>query len=767
MRSFWRSTRALLAVLAGATLATFTPQAAQAQTEPTYTISGATVDAAGKGIPNVTVRIDGTTKSVLTNANGEYTLDGLAAGTFKVLARKEGLNFDPASRTITLPTSGEPYSPNGKARFVGTPVTSLYIAGRIVNGDGGPLAGVSVKLKVSSTDPAPKTALTNTDGIYRFDNVPKGGYAIQPILSGWRFEPEQATLTLPTTGFEYSPNGRANFKGVRLTGTLKVQGLTLNGAGQPLAGVQIYRGKTIADGAVPVATSNSEGHWVVEGLAAGTYYFVPKLSGYTFEPGIGSATVPTSGLPWSPNGRIVFTGRKAETKYAIRGKVTTSAGAAIAGVTIKFNDLTTTATTSSTGEYAMENLPSGTYNVKASKDGFTFQPLSVSVTLPTSGQTYSPNGRADFIGTEQISRFTIRGKVTTTGGAALAGVTVQAGAEGPTATTSTTGEYAIEGLAAGTYIVKPSKTNFAFTPASKSVTLPTSGEAASPNGRADFVGAEQTVTKYAIRGKVTNPGGTAISGVVIKIGDAAAATTSTTGEYAIEGLVAGTYTVSASKTNFVFTPASKSVTLPTSGQTYSPNGRVEFVGAEQTVTKYAIRGKVVTTAGIGISGVVIKIGDTASATTSSTGEYAIEGLAAGTYTVSASKTNFAFTPASKSVTLPTSGLTYSPDGRVEFVGAEKTATTYSIGGRVTVSTTNVALPGVEVSLNDATTVSAVTNSEGRFTISNLPAGTYVVHVKLSGYTFAPTTRTITLPTTGLTVSPNGNAEFQASATSTP
>lgn len=69
----------------------------------TYTISGRVTESGGfTGIPGVTVWAD-STHSTTTNANGDYTLTGLPAGTYVIRPEKAPYAFSPASRTVTVP----------------------------------------------------------------------------------------------------------------------------------------------------------------------------------------------------------------------------------------------------------------------------------------------------------------------------------------------------------------------------------------------------------------------------------------------------------------------------------------------------------------------------------------------------------------------------------------------------------------------------------------------------------------------------------------
>ncbi|MFN8489879.1 MAG: Calx-beta domain-containing protein [Caldilineaceae bacterium] len=68
--------------------------------------------------------------------------------------------------------------------------------------------------------------------------------------------------------------------------------------------------------------------------------------------------------------------------------------------------------------------------------------------------------------------------------------------------------------------------------------------------------------------------------------------------------------------------------------------------------------------------------------------------------------------------------------------------TYAISGRVT-NASNAPISGITIS--DGVGHTAPTDSNGSYTLSGLPAGNYVLAPSKDGYTFSPTSRTITVP----------------------
>ena len=145
--------------------------------------------------------------------------------------------------------------------------------------------------------------------------------------------------------------------------------------------------------------------------------------------------------------------------------------------------------------------------------------------------------------------YSISGSITGSGGSgALVNLTGQA-------TTSTTadgsGNYSFSGEINGTYTVTPSNPGVTFTPASQTVTI-NSG----------------VVTGINFTATVTNP--LSISGVIsggagVSVNLTGKATSTTTsdasGNYAFNGLLPGSYTVTPVKTSFVFTPGTQTIAL--------------------------------------------------------------------------------------------------------------------------------------------------------------------------------------------------------------
>ena len=136
-------------------------------------------------------------------------------------------------------------------------------------------------------------------------------------------------------------------------------------------------------------------------------------------------------------------------------------------------------------------------------------------------------------------------------------VVVSAGGGG-SANTDYNGSYTITNLAASTYTLAPSKSGYTFSPSSRAVSVPPDA-----TGQ-DFTGSSSGGETFTISGRVTDGDGDALSGVTVLAGAGGEAVTGGDGQYTISGLVAGTYTLTPSKSGYIFTPFSRTASVPPS-----------------------------------------------------------------------------------------------------------------------------------------------------------------------------------------------------------
>ena len=304
------------------------------------------------------------------------------------------------------------------------------------------------------------------------------------------------------------------------------------------------------------------------------------------------------------------------------------------------------------------------------------------------------------------TKFSIQGTVQLAG-APLPGVTVAV--TDAQAVTAADGTYSLNNLKAGSYTVTPTLSGYAFTPSSRQVTVGPSVQGV------NFTAA--VIPTFTIQGQVTEnlqP----LAGVTVAAGGKTA-TTMTDGTYTLSGVVAGTYTVTATKTAYAFDPASQPVTV-------GPNAT--GVNFKATRVAFTIAG-VVSADGSPLQGATVRNGNQ-SVTTDATGAYSFQSLPAGPYTVNVSKDNYNFIPSRQTVNV-------GPDQtQVNFNG---TLRTYRIAGRVTTGT--VGAGGVTVF---AGTLSTTTDGGGNFSFTGLNAGSYTVTCFAAKQSISPAKQAVTV-----------------------
>ncbi len=271
---------------------------------------------------------------------------------------------------------------------------------------------------------------------------------------------------------------------------------------------------------------------------------------------------------------------------------------------------------------------------------------------------------------------------------------------------------------------------------------------------------------YSVSGTVTL-NGKAQSGVTMTLSGASSApkVTDVNGKYTFTTLPAGVYTVTAAKAGYLFTPASKGVTITTANVI-----SVNFAATGSSDTLYSVSGAVT---GAVTSGITMTLSGAASGTafTDGSGNYSFGNLADGTYSITPSKAMYTFDPLSGTVTVSGGNATGA-----DFVSSSLTGATYSLSGKVSYGTTG--LPGVAIELDGTGPVSGitadvVTDAGGNYSVKGLKSGTYTLNISKPGYAFKPVTplaKIITANTT-LAITAYGDAYAVSgeviSATDTP
>jgi hypothetical protein len=255
---------------------------------------------------------------------------------------------------------------------------------------------------------------------------------------------------------------------------------------------------------------------------------------------------------------------------------------------------------------------------------------------------------------------------------------------------------------------------------------------------------------FSISGQVTD-GGSPVVGAEVRAGGMLD-TTDTSGNYQITNLINGNYTVTASKDNWTFSPASRSVTISSANSTGNNFSRA---------APYSITG---TFSGIPAQSqspaptVYLSNGRSAQATRQGTGPnrfwgYTINNVPSGQYSVSAELSGYTFAPSGFSNPLTVSGALSG----INFNGTAATVAG-AISGRITQLGLPLAGANVSASQGGTTVATTSTDSDGYYRIDNLANGSYAATPSKSGFSFSPSSLSATfVPMSGLDFTAVGTA----------
>jgi thermitase len=379
-------------------------------------ITGSVTDAED-GLPIVGVTVSDGSRTVLSDASGQYTISDVPPGSYQVVARKEG--YESSSLTVAVLEE--------TTAVANLPLTRIILLGAITGavtdaGDGSPVAGATV------TD-GTRTVLTDATGQYTISDVPPGTYEVVAGKEG--YESSSLTVTVleeATTVADFSLSQIVVFGSI--TGSV-----TDAEDGSPIPDA------VVSDG-TRTTTTDATGKYTIANVPPGTYQVTASKSGYYSSSSSVTVLAGATALANFSLSEIIVPG-------SISGTVTSAKdGSPIVGATV--TDGTRTTSTDAMGKYTIASVPPDTYQVTASKSGYYSSSSSVTVLAGTTAV-------ASFSLTEVPGAIT--GTVTSAkDGSPIVGATVTDGTG--TTTTDATGRYTIANVPPGTYQVTASKEGY-------------------------------------------------------------------------------------------------------------------------------------------------------------------------------------------------------------------------------------------------------------------------------------------------------------------
>jgi uncharacterized protein (DUF2141 family) len=380
-------------------------------------------------------------------------------------------------------------------------------------------------------------------------------------------------------------------------------------------------------------------------------------------------------------------------------------------------------TTNTSGVYTFTGVAAGNYTLYPSAVGYTYTPLTQAISVTSN--TTAPASFAGAVSPPSI--YSVSGAVTglsTSINAVLTFTTAASTVPYAQAYTGTNGAYSLGNLLPNSYTITPSATGYTFSPAS-AVASVTAGNV-SQNFTANFIGQPHNIT-----GAISSdPGGVtiAVTCSVCPAGFTPTTATSISGAYTVPGMLAGTYTLTPSKTGYTFSPVSTSVTM---------NGEADAIAATFTATANPVPTAQVSGA---VSGpwaqnvtITLSSGATGATTTDKNGNYSFTLASGKSYTLTASLAGYTFSaplqfsiPGNSSTAITNLNFTeasaitsYSISGTVHYAGTQAVGPVYLL-----VYNTSNSCSG-SCSENGGTLIT-LTSGSGTYTLSGLQNGTYKV-----------------------------------------
>jgi squalene cyclase len=403
-------------------------------------------NATGQPLAGVTARRYGEATSVLTDAFGRFTLDGLAAGPVTLEFSKTGYLTQTGMATVTVGV----IAPLGTIRLLLAPTTAS-VTGRVTHATAGTaLSGVTV----AATDSAGRlTATTGGDGSYSISGLTPGPLTLTASKTGYQDASATGTAVAGVT-IQFSP--ALPLAGQTPPTTASVQATVLDATSRaPIGGV------TLVLGAGGTAVTDAAGHITLTDVPVGTYTGTLSATGYLGQ----TFTAVLSGGSTLDLGTILLT--SLSTPGSLTGLVVDAASnQPLSGVAMALaSNPTVNAASLSSGVVILTNLSPGTVGFTVTKDGY----VGLTRTATIAAGTATDLGILRL--TPARTTATVRGTVTdATTGAALAGVQVQiTGATILSATTNASGSYEFPEVIAGDVTLTASKAGYA--PAVATTTL--------------------------------------------------------------------------------------------------------------------------------------------------------------------------------------------------------------------------------------------------------------------------------------------------------
>ncbi|WP_158621770.1 carboxypeptidase regulatory-like domain-containing protein [Corallococcus aberystwythensis] len=470
------------------------------------TVAGVFQLEGGGSAGDITVLLAGTDFSARTDAEGRFTLAGVATGTYTLRAQRD--SYVQHEQQVEVRAGAKTSVSEILVRERGG------VAGTILLEEG--VSDRNVTVLLVGTD---FTTQTNAQGQFSLTGIPTGTYTLRARRNNYVQHEQQVEVRVDE---QTSVSQTLTHERGGVAGTLLLEGSTN-------AGNITVR---LVDTEFSTRT-NTQGQFSLTGVPTGAYILIAERDGYVqheqqVEVRVGAQTSVTQTLSRERGG--------------VTGTFLLEGGASAGNVTVLLVGTDFTTQTNAQGQFSLTGIPTGTYTLRAQRDGYVQheQRVEVRVGAQTSVTRTLSRERGSVAGTFYVE-----------GGARAVNVAVRLVDTDFSTQTNAQGEFSITGVPTGTYTLRTQLDDYVQYEQSVEV-------------RAN---AQTSVSRTLFRergaftGRVLVEDGASAEGLTVLAHgpESWGTTTDAEGRFTFTGVVTGTYAVSARKDHYASTEASVEV----------------------------------------------------------------------------------------------------------------------------------------------------------------------------------------------------------------
>ena len=635
-----------------------------------------------------------------TDGQGKYTFANVPDGTYEITVSKNGKTD---TFEVIISNNGQTAGMKDVQLLIG----GADLTGIVTDVNKLPVEGAAVVVSRKPDSEAGRFT-TDSSGSYTITNLPDGEYVITAEKDGTT---GTANVTVSANGQNVSGTGNVQlpYGGADLSGKV----IDINDQAVPGAEVVL---KTKAGAEIGRSVTDAQGDYTFAHIPDGAYVITIEKNGAadTFEVGISGNGLTVTGMKdvQLPLGGATLTGTVTDVNAR-------PAKGVLVVITDSLEKEIGRSTTDDQGNYTIGNIPDAAYKITFEKDGITG---TGNVTISGNGQSVIgdmnmqlPVGGADLTGTvTDVNKQPVKD--------AEVILKVKPDTEAGRVTTNAHGSYTFANVPDGTYEItignQGTTDQFEVVVSAYGHTVTGMKDVQLPIGGAE------------LSGKITDVNNNAVVGaeVIVKDGsgnEIGRDTTDGNGSYMIPNVPDGTHTITVVKDG---TTETETIEISQNGQTVTGGGNIQilFGGANVTgtitdVNKQPVEG----------AEVVIKDSEgneLGRDTTDSNGDYTIPNVPDGNHDITIEKDGKTETG---KVEIKDNGKDVSGAGDVQLPvgGADLTGTITDVNKQ--------PVEGAQVVVKDETGKEIgrdTTDSNGDYTIPNVPDGKYDVTVESDGKT---------------------------------